>query len=47
MVLVTGVGGFMQSSSYLYKRFSAVTLKGFSAFLDMRGCEDWANKTGS
>ena len=45
----------MQSSAaikcLLYKRLSAtrgadVTMKGFSAFLDMRRCKDWHHEIG-
>ena len=42
-------GDFMQSSTYLYKRFLLVMrswcqMKRFSAFLDMRRCKYWSHK---
>ena len=45
-------GEFMQSSVYFCRRFllvtgADVTMKEFSAFLDVRRCMNWAYKIGS
>ena len=40
----------MQSSTHFTKGFllvTDVTLKGFSAFLDMKRCEDWDHEISS
>ena len=52
--MILGKGEFLQSSIYLsYKRLSAShrdahgTMKGFSAFPDMRRCKDRAHEISS